>query len=95
MEEGENRAVKRVRRQGWFDHAALQAAVALFVLVVLLDVGVTIWSAVWGAGLENAAVAQSATLAVSDLRQLLNDIVKVVGGILLGAFAIASSHAHD
>ena len=87
--------MKRVRRQGWFDHAALQAAVTLFLLVVLLDVGVTIWSAVWGAGLDNAAAAQSATVAVSDLRQLLNDMVKVVGGILLGAFAVASSQAHD
>lgn len=85
--------MKRVSRQRWFDHAALQAAVALFVLVVLLDVGVTIWSAVWGAGLENAAAAQSATLAVSDLRQLLNDMVKVVGGILVGAFAVASWQA--
>lgn len=67
---------------------------ALFVLVVLLDVGVTVWSALWGAGLENAPAAQSATVAVSDLRQLLNDMVKVMGGILVGVFAVVSRQAH-
>jgi hypothetical protein len=76
-------------------HAALGVAVALFILVVLLDVGVTIWSAVWGAGLDDAPTAQSAILAVSDLRELLNDMVKFVGGILVGAFALASWHTHE
>jgi hypothetical protein len=87
--------VSGYRRQGRSPHAALGAAVVLFVLVVLLDVGVTIWSAVWGAGLTDGPTVNSAMVAVTDLRELLNDMVKVMGGIVLGAFAVFSSQGYD
>lgn len=87
--------MRRVTEQRRARHTALALAVGLFALLLLLDVGVTVWSALWGAGLDDAATSHSAMLAVSDLRELLNDMVKVVGGILLGAFAYASWPGHE
>ena len=71
--------------------AHVAAAVALFLVLLLLDIGVTIWSAVWGAGLSHAGTAESAMVWVSDLRRLLDDMVKVAAGIVIAAFTFGPS----